>query len=115
MKTTAISLNSPENLIIGKCLVAQNFWQRFRGLMLKRELPGDCAMFFPGVTSIHTFFMCFSIDVIWIDNKNKIVDLKENLRPWRLAVGPGPGGVIETAAGTVKKLKLKLEQQIIFV
>jgi uncharacterized membrane protein (UPF0127 family) len=58
--------------------------------------------------------MCFSIDVIWIDNQNKIVDLRENLKPWRIAAGPGSTSVIETASGTINKLKLKLDQKIFF-
>ena len=35
--------------------------------------------------SVHTWFMRFPIDVIFLDNKNRVVGLKRNLKPFRMA------------------------------
>lgn len=39
---------------------------------------------FPNCNSIHTFFMFQNIDVCMTDQNNKIVYLKENLKPWQI-------------------------------
>ncbi|MEW6041232.1 MAG: DUF192 domain-containing protein, partial [Elusimicrobiota bacterium] len=68
-------------------MVAENFFNRFIGLMFKNEFPFDSAIYFPKTIAIHTFFMNFSIDVIWINKYGRILALRKNLRPWRVAIG----------------------------
>lgn len=51
---------------------------------------------------IHTFFMKFSIDVLILDNKNRVVALKQNLKPWRIFIwNPLNEKVIELPVGTI--------------
>lgn len=58
-----------------------NIISRFMGMMfLKNTSKG---FFFKGVSSIHTCFCRFNIDVILLDKNNNIIDIKYNLKPWR--------------------------------
>ena len=44
----------------------KGFIERFCGLMLKREVPEACGLYFPGCRSIHTCMMRVPIDVVWV-------------------------------------------------
>ena len=104
---------------VTKQLIAQNitfsvtFWSRFLGLMLKKTLPKGEALVIKPCNSIHTFFMRFPIDVVFTDEKWRVVAVYENLRPWRVTkIVKEAKQVIELPAGTLKgKLKVgaKLE------
>ena len=43
----------------------------------------DCLEIIP-CSSIHTYFIKFSLTIIFIDNDNIIIDFKENIPPWRI-------------------------------
>jgi hypothetical protein len=53
--------------------------------------------------SIHTTFMRFSIDVIFLDRELRVVKLVERLRPWRVAAARGSHAALELAAGEVAR------------
>lgn len=56
---------------------------------------------------IHTFFMKFPIDVMVLDNKNKVVKIKRELKPWRLFLwNPKYYKVVELPAGKISNLNL---------
>jgi len=59
-------------------IVANSFFQRFKGLMGKKEI--SFGMLFPKTNSIHTFFMKDDIDVIALDENNKIINKYENVK-----------------------------------
>ena len=58
---------------------ASNFFIRFRGFMLKKNI--DYCLCFPKCNSIHTFFMLEPIDVVMTDKDNNILYTFENLLP----------------------------------
>lgn len=66
--------------------VADSFWSRFRGLMFRRKFdPGECILFkFPKERKfgIHTFFVFFPIDVIYLNADFEVVEMEEGLSPW---------------------------------
>ena len=67
-----------------KIVEAKSFRDKLMGFMFKKS--ADYAILFEKCNSIHTFFMRFNIDVIFMDkNKNVIKEVK-NLKPWRIAV-----------------------------
>ena len=44
----------------------KGFLERFCGLMLKREVPEACGLYFPACRSIHTCMKRVPIDVVWV-------------------------------------------------
>ena len=60
-----------------KIIIANNFKQRLLGLMGKKNI--SYGMLFPRCNSIHTFFMKSNIDIIGLDENNKIIYIYENL------------------------------------
>jgi uncharacterized protein len=62
---------------------AHTFWRRLQGLLGRDGLaPGEGLSIAP-CSSIHTFFMRFSIDVAFLDKAGRVVALVPRLRPWR--------------------------------
>lgn len=80
-------------VILKRVKLCDNFWTRFRGLQLVRHLPDDEGLLFVtgsenrANTTIHMFFMFFSIGVVWLDASGKVVD-KCFAKPWRPAYAP---------------------------
>lgn len=62
---------------------ADNFFKRFKGLMLRKHLAKDGGLLLKKCKSVHTCFMKFSIDVIYLD-ENFIVVGKESLAPYKI-------------------------------
>lgn len=81
---------------------AETFFQRALGLLGNKRLNKGEGLYIPNCRSIHTFFMRFPIDVIFIDKNNGIVKVISNLMPFRLGFGPfNTAGVLEFSAGTL--------------
>lgn len=79
--------------------VARSARERFLGLMGLAELPADCALLIPGCDSVHTFWMRFPIDVLFLDARGRVVHAVPRLSPRRVVSHRGAAGVIEAAAG----------------
>ena len=69
-------------VVAGHVEMADNFWTRFRGLMLRSRLaPGEGLAFTPAGT-IHMMFMRFPIDAVFCDRDGKVTKVARNVRPW---------------------------------
>ena len=77
---------------------AAGWWKSFRGLMLHKELPPDRGLLIRPARGIHTHFMRFPIDLIFVDKENRVVKIRSCMQPWRIDPGRA-AAVIEVAAG----------------
>ena len=57
---------------------------RIKGLLGKKELGRDQALILRPCNSIHTVFMRFAIDVLFVDKGNRVIKAIANLVPYRL-------------------------------
>ena len=64
--------------------VADHFWPRLIGLMLARPLPAGAGLVIVPCSSIHTQFMRFPLDVLYVNREDVIVGIDRDLRPWRV-------------------------------
>ena len=72
---------------------------RRRGLLGREGLDPSAALILLPCFSIHTAFMRFAIDALFIDRAGVVVRVVENLRPWRMAASWRAHAVVELAAG----------------
>ena len=63
----------------------KTFFSRLIGLMFKKNLPASSGIILKPCTQIHTCFMRFNIDVIFLDKDLKVVHIIENMKPWRIS------------------------------
>jgi hypothetical protein len=89
-----------------RCRVATSFAARFLGLMGVARLPSGSGLLLPRTSSVHTHFMRFPIDVVFLDADLRIVSLVQQLRPWRFAAAKAATSVLELPAGECGRLAL---------
>ena len=90
------------NLRIPGCL------GRIKGLLGKKNLSKEEALLLKGTSLIHTFFMAFPIDVIFIDRENVVIGYRKGLKPFRVCSAPrGTCSILEVAAGSIKEIDLE--------
>ncbi len=91
-----------------KILIADTFKKRLIGLMGKKTIT--YGMLFPKCNSIHTFNMKSNIDVIGLDENNKIIYIYENLGKNKIIKIPYPNNlcsILELPPYFSKNYKLK--------
>lgn len=86
-------------VVCDSCNVAATFARRLRGLLGQRGLAAGEGLLIRPTNSIHTFFMRFSIDVVFLDRSGVVVKLVSNLRPWRVAFARQGRDAVELRAG----------------
>jgi uncharacterized membrane protein (UPF0127 family) len=64
---------------------AKSFMDRTVGLMFKNSMNGYDGLLLSPCPSIHTFFMRFKIDVIFMDKSYSIVKIIRDIKPWRMS------------------------------
>ena len=72
-----------ELIICGPVYLADTFLKRLKGLMFKKSLADEEGLMFTKVSQVHTCFMRFPIDVIYLDAGFRVLDV-ETLQPWRI-------------------------------
>ena len=101
--------------------LANSFYKRLRGLIGKGTLKEGEGFVIRPCSSIHTFFMSFNIDVIFINSKGAVEKILEGLKPFRMAacffrskaVIELPEGIIKAARTSVgDKILLQSERGI---
>jgi uncharacterized protein len=87
------------DVVVDECVVADSPVSRMRGLLGRSELrPGEGLLLRPG-PSVHTFFMRFPIDAVFLDEGLRVLRISDELRPWRAASRRGARAVLELPAG----------------
>ena len=80
-----ISNITKQTVLATKANKADTFASRMVGLLKHKTLNESEGLIITRCNSIHMFFMRFAIDVVFIDKKNKVVALVENIKPNRLS------------------------------
>ena len=103
MKASMIISNVTQNSIIASdAALADNFISRLKGLLGTDKLDtGKALIIFP-CNSIHTFGMKYPIDVVFLDNHDKVVKINEAMPVNRFALCSKSNYVIELPAGTIE-------------
>jgi uncharacterized membrane protein (UPF0127 family) len=88
--------------ICERCVVADRMLPRMKGLLGRRTLaPGEGLLIRPA-PSIHTFFMRFPIDVVFLGADGRVLKVAHNVKPWRARSCRGARAVLELAASDAK-------------
>jgi uncharacterized protein len=91
--------NDDGTVVCEHCLLAETMFTRLRGLLGRKGLAEGEGLLLRPASSIHTAFMRFTIDAVFIDRENRIVKVAAELRPWRMAACRGSRAVLELPAG----------------
>lgn len=76
-------IHKKNNQVLAKeVLLSHSFFKRIRGLLGYKEIKSHQTMWIKPCASIHTFFMNFPIDVIFVDQNLYVKSIVENIAPW---------------------------------
>ena len=77
---------------------ARGPWKSFKGLMLRKTMPDNYGMVFRPARGIHTHFMRYPIDLVFLDKTDTVVKIRPAMSPWRMDF-TNADAVIEMNAG----------------
>jgi uncharacterized protein len=75
---------------------------RNRGLLGRPSLDPATALVLTPCKAVHTAFMQFAIDVVFVDRAGGVVRIVRDLRPWRMAAALRAHAVVELAGGALR-------------
>ena len=105
--------NQTQDTVVAKrARVAKSILWRMRG-MIGRRFDDFDALVFEHNNSIHMFCMRMPLDVIFLDRKNRVVGLREGLKPWRMAMKWGASTVAEMPVGAISKSKTVIGDELV--
>jgi uncharacterized membrane protein (UPF0127 family) len=87
-----------------RVLTAFDSETRRTGLLKHATFPEGEALVIAPTSAIHTFFMKFPIDVVFVGRDGRVLKLRSRVAPWRIAVGFGAHAVVELPAGVLSRV-----------
>jgi uncharacterized protein len=95
------------SLIATSVKQANTFFTRLRGLMFTASLKAETALHITPCRSVHTFFMKYPIDVVYLDALGIVVGFDERLEPNRLGtIFSEARSVVELPAGRIREARI---------
>jgi uncharacterized membrane protein (UPF0127 family) len=89
---------------IGEAIeTAESSADRRTGLLKHESLDEGSGLWIVPCEAVHTFFMRFALDLIYLDRKHRVRAVTRNVKPWRLSACLTAHSVIELPVGTIDR------------
>ena len=75
-------------LAVARLTIADGFCSRFIGLQFQHAMPSDAGILLVPCGAVHTCFMRFALDIVFLDSTGSVLAVRRKVHPWRLAAGP---------------------------
>ncbi len=98
--------------------LANTFLSRFCGLMLRQALAPNQGLLITRCPSVHSLFMRFAIDVIYLDHGGLVTRCTSQLKPWRASAGRSrlsghaTAHALELRAGSIQALNIEVGNRL---
>jgi len=108
-------INCNQNTMLAdKVTVVETFPGRLKGLLGKKRLAKDEAMILKPCKQVHTLFMKFPIDVVFLDEQYRVVHIEENLKSFSISpYVENAKCAVELPAGKVKETGLGMNDRLL--
>ena len=101
-------------LISSQCIWARNSWSRLVGLLGHSSLAPEESLLIEPCKQVHTWFMRFPIDVVFLSKNNEILDCK-SMMPWKLSpLNFKASKILELPLGACKKFNCEIGEVLSF-
>jgi uncharacterized membrane protein (UPF0127 family) len=100
--------------LAGRVTAAVDSASRRQGLLGRTSLDDEALVIAP-CNAVHTFFMAFPIDVLFVDKQGQVLKVVPDVRPWRIAGALRGFATIELAAGTASRTSTTAGHRIALV
>ena len=95
------------HVVCDTCHVADKPHTRLRGIMGWKSIRRGEGLLLRPTFSVHTMFVRFPIDAVFLDKEMTVVSIAHELKPWRCAGARKAKSVLELAAGECRRLGLE--------
>jgi uncharacterized membrane protein (UPF0127 family) len=112
-----IVTNSDRGTVIGEAIeVAVSAAQRVRGLLGRDCLADGQGLLFKSCASLHTFFMQFPIDVLFMDRQGKVLKTSRDVRPFKVVMAPFHAYyALELPVGSIDSSSTRIGDRVLFL
>jgi uncharacterized membrane protein (UPF0127 family) len=100
------------SLLATEIEAAVNSETRRKGLLGRTGLPDGVAMVIAPTNAIHTFFMRFPIDVVFVRRDGAVVKVRRAMPAWRMACALRGFAVVELAGGAADRAGLQVGDRL---
>ncbi len=90
-----------QRVIADHLLTAFDSTSRRQGLLGRDGLPTGSALIIAPSNAVHTFFMRFPIDILFVRRDGEVIKARSAVHPWRIAASLRAFAVIELPAGSL--------------
>jgi len=111
MKTVSLK-TVDDRVVCERCLVADSPWPRMRGLLGRSGLESGEGLLLRPTGSVHTFFMRFPIDVVFLARDGEVLKVARALPPWRTAGARGAKAVLELGADEAERREIRVGSRL---
>jgi uncharacterized membrane protein (UPF0127 family) len=96
--------NQTRNTVLGGAVdIADSSQKRRTGLLKHTRLEEGEGLWIVPCESVHTFFMKFAIDLVYLDKNKKVRKVRSAVPPWRLSACLSAHSILELPAGTIER------------
>jgi uncharacterized protein len=97
------TLYAGEDPVCERCVVADTPLTRLKGLLGRSAIARGDGLLIRPTSAIHTCFMRFPVDAVFLDRDLVVLRAVSDLRAWRVAACRGSRSVLELAAGEISR------------
>jgi len=102
-----------QQTLVRRLEVADTLWTRMRGLLGRETISADEALWIKASGSVHTFFMRFAIDLVFVNREMKVTKTVANVKPGRFVwKGWSANSVIELQAGFLERNPVRVGDKL---
>jgi uncharacterized membrane protein (UPF0127 family) len=93
--------------------VADSSEKRRTGLLKHERLELGDGLWIVPCESVHTFFMKFAIDLVYLDKNHRVRKVRHAVPPWRLSACLTAHSILELPAGTAEQTRTQSGDQLV--
>jgi uncharacterized membrane protein (UPF0127 family) len=101
------------NVICEQAVIASRWPQRLRGLLGRDSLPAGEGLLLTPAPSIHSAFMRFEFDAVFLDKEMQVVRVATRIPPWRARSAKRAKSVLELAGGEAERRGVQVGDHLI--
>ena len=108
-------MSGRQEIVLPHVRKAESAFERMKGLLGSDEPASGEGMLISPCSSVHTLFMNFAIDVIFVNRKGIIVKIIPTLKPFRFGMAFGAYSVLELRAGEAGKIGITTGSHLLWI
>ena len=107
--------NSTRDTVLGDAIeIADTSDKRRTGLLKHKGLGAGEGLWIVPCESVHTFFMKFAIDLVYVDRKNRVRKVRHAVPAWRLSACLSAHSILELPPGTARETGTQPGDELVF-